>query len=172
MDTPDHDYGKVLAVDAEAIGKPGQRTFRLLVRASEGSASIWMEKQQLEAIGVWLGETLEQLDRDKPTEEPDEEPGDLLDAFSLEFRASQVGLGYAEDANLFAIQAYDSEAALAPQSPTFRCFVSRGQARVLSRKIALLVAAGRPICPLCEAPMDPEGHVCPKANGHSLGVTG
>jgi uncharacterized repeat protein (TIGR03847 family) len=172
MESAEHDYGKALAVDAEAIGKPGQRTFRLLVRSAEGSASVWMEKQQLEAIGLWLGETLQQLERDKPTNEPDEEPGDFLNTFDLEVRAGQVGLGYAEEANLFAIQAYDSQTAAEGGPPTFRCLLSRGQSRVLSRTIARVVAAGRRICPLCEMPMDPEGHVCPKSNGHALGVTG
>jgi uncharacterized repeat protein (TIGR03847 family) len=29
-----------------------------------------------------------------------------------------------------------------------------------------LVAGGRPNCPLCGNPMDPDGHSCPKTNGH------
>jgi hypothetical protein len=29
-----------------------------------------------------------------------------------------------------------------------------------------LVRAGRPACPLCGNPMDPEGHSCPRTNGH------
>ena len=36
-------------------------------------------------------------------------------------------------------------------------FVSRTQA---------LVAAGRPLCPFCTAPIDPRGHLCPRANGY------
>ena len=38
-----------------------------------------------------------------------------------------------------------------------RDFVARAQA---------LVAAGRPACPFCLQPMDPEGHICPRANGY------
>jgi uncharacterized repeat protein (TIGR03847 family) len=38
-----------------------------------------------------------------------------------------------------------------------RAFVSRAQA---------VVAAGRPPCPFCANPLDPEGHVCPRANGY------
>ena len=29
-----------------------------------------------------------------------------------------------------------------------------------------VVAAGRPPCPLCNLPLDPEGHICPRQNGH------
>jgi uncharacterized repeat protein (TIGR03847 family) len=170
MDTPQNDYGRASSVDAEAIGQPGQRRFRLLVRSDAGAAAVWMEKQQLDAIGIWLNESLERLDKEQPSSEADEEPSPFGAIFDLDFRASQIGLGYAEDANLFAIQAYDSDSALQSQSPTFRCFLSRGQCRVLARKIAAVVAGGRPICPLCESPMDPSGHVCPKANGHGVGA--
>ena len=38
-----------------------------------------------------------------------------------------------------------------------RDFVARAQA---------LVAAGRPSCPFCLQPIDPHGHVCPRANGY------
>ena len=31
---------------------------------------------------------------------------------------------------------------------------------------AQLVVAGRPACPICGRPMDPDGHVCPRSNGH------
>jgi uncharacterized repeat protein (TIGR03847 family) len=38
-----------------------------------------------------------------------------------------------------------------------RDFVARAQA---------LVAAGRPSCPFCLQPIDPHGHICPRANGY------
>jgi uncharacterized repeat protein (TIGR03847 family) len=30
-----------------------------------------------------------------------------------------------------------------------------------------VVAAGRPPCPLCGQPLDPQGHLCPRRNGHT-----
>ena len=30
-----------------------------------------------------------------------------------------------------------------------------------------LCRAGRPPCPLCGAPIDMEGHICPRHNGHA-----
>ncbi|MDQ3044791.1 MAG: DUF3090 family protein, partial [Chloroflexota bacterium] len=48
-------------VRAEAIGEPGQRRFRLLVLV-EGKTYIgWMEKQQLQALGLALEQLLEHL---------------------------------------------------------------------------------------------------------------
>ena len=164
MERASYDFGSALAVDAEAIGQPGQRRFRLLVRSSSQTASIWMEKQQLEGIGAWLEEVIEKLDAEQPNSDPDVEPTPFDDSFDVEFRASQIGLGYAEEEALFAIQAFDMQAAGA--SPVFRCNLTRGQCRVLARKIETVVSGGRPICPLCDTPIDPSGHVCPKANGH------
>ncbi|MGH3444006.1 MAG: DUF3090 family protein, partial [Nocardioidaceae bacterium] len=40
-----------------------------------------------------------------------------------------------------------------------------GQARAFSARAQAVVGAGRPPCPFCGGPMDPEGHLCPRANG-------
>jgi uncharacterized repeat protein (TIGR03847 family) len=166
MEAPEHDYGRALSVDAEAVGQPGQRRFRLLVRSTNQTGSIWMEKEQLAGIGTWLEEVLERLDKERPTGEPDVEPLPFPEAFDLDMRAAQIGLGYVEEEDIFAIQAFDADSIGTRQAPTFRCLLSRGQSRVLSRKIAEVIAGGRPVCPLCERPIDPTGHVCPRANGH------
>jgi uncharacterized repeat protein (TIGR03847 family) len=39
-------------------------------------------------------------------------------------------------------------------------------ARAFVKRAQRVVAAGRPPCPLCALPLDPEGHVCPRQNGH------
>lgn len=39
-------------------------------------------------------------------------------------------------------------------------------ARSFVARAARIVAAGRPPCPLCGAPLDPQGHICPRRNGH------
>ena len=38
-------------------------------------------------------------------------------------------------------------------------------ARLFVVRAARVVAAGRPPCPLCGAPLDPQGHICPRRNG-------
>ena len=164
MENAEHDFGEALSIDAEAIGEPGNRTFRLMVKGTSQAASIWMEKQQLAGIAVWLDEVLERLNREEPSAEPDVEPLPIGAIFDVEFRATQIGLGYSEEDHRFAIHAFDER--MVGGAPAFRCLLTRGQSRVLSRKIAEVVAGGRPLCPLCDTPIDPEGHVCPKSNGH------
>jgi uncharacterized repeat protein (TIGR03847 family) len=166
MDSAEHDFGRALSVDAEAVGRPGQRRFRLLVRSTSRSIGLWMEKEQLRGIGSWFEEVLERLQREHPTSDPDVEPLPMPSEPDIDLRASQIGLGYDEAEDLFTLHAFDAQRLAADQSPAFRCLLSRGQSRVLARKIAVVVAAGRPICPLCGAPIDPDGHVCPRSNGH------
>ncbi len=47
-----------------------------------------------------------------------------------------------------------------------RIRMTREQATALAARGSELVDAGRPPCPLCDYPLDPRGHVCPKTNGH------
>ena len=47
-----------------------------------------------------------------------------------------------------------------------RVRLSADMARAFISRAQRVVAAGRPPCPLCALPLDPEGHVCPRQNGH------
>src|SRR5947208_2072903 len=123
MDRPEHDFGRAFSIDAEAIGEPGQRRFRLLIRSSAETASAWMEKQQLAGIGAWLEETLARLDQEKPTNEPEVEPLGGPEP-SIELWTGQLGLGYMEAEDLLAIEAFDQERA-GYEQPTLRCLISR-----------------------------------------------
>jgi uncharacterized repeat protein (TIGR03847 family) len=53
-----------------------------------------------------------------------------------------------------------------PEGYLARLFITPGQARALAVGGGASVQAGRPPCPLCGNPLDPEGHTCPKLNGH------
>ena len=50
----------------EAIGEPGQRRFRLLALMDGETYIVWMEKQQLQALGLALEQMLEQLPSSGP----------------------------------------------------------------------------------------------------------
>ena len=56
-----YDFASVDAIDAESIGTPGKRTFRLRILRGDESAALWMEKQQLAALGEAIPRLLEQL---------------------------------------------------------------------------------------------------------------
>jgi uncharacterized repeat protein (TIGR03847 family) len=47
-----------------------------------------------------------------------------------------------------------------------RVRVTAAAARSFVARAARVVASGRPPCPLCGQPLDPQGHICPRKNGH------
>jgi len=47
-----------------------------------------------------------------------------------------------------------------------RFTATREQVAALAVRGAEAIAAGRPPCPLCGQPLDPQGHTCPRLNGH------
>jgi uncharacterized repeat protein (TIGR03847 family) len=47
-----------------------------------------------------------------------------------------------------------------------RLWATREQMYAVARRGEREVAAGRPVCPMCGESMDPEGHFCPRSNGH------
>jgi uncharacterized repeat protein (TIGR03847 family) len=84
------------------------------------------------------------------------------------FRAGELGLGYDSDHDLIVlllreivVEGQDSE-----QAAVVRFWLDRSQARRLARWSLETINRGRPICPQCGQPMEPEGHFCPKKNGH------
>ena len=45
-----------------------------------------------------------------------------------------------------------------------RIYATRPQVRAMAARGAAAVGGGRPLCPLCDMPMDPAGHRCPRWN--------
>jgi uncharacterized repeat protein (TIGR03847 family) len=172
---PEHryDFGLTSAIAAEAIGEPGNRTFRLLVRGDSSFAVIWMEKEQLQALALAAEELLAQIGvpRGEVSEEPFEESDPARDfpaVPEVEFKIGQLGIGYDQEGSLFVLLAYELEAD--PEAPaTLRCVLTRPQLAGLGRQSARVVAAGRPRCVLCGQPLEPAPHFCPPSNGHGVG---
>ena len=50
-----------------------------------------------------------------------------------------------------------------------RVFLSPESAREFAARSDRVISAGRPPCPLCDEPLDPEGHLCIRSNGYRRG---
>jgi len=149
---------------AEALGEPGQRRFRLIVVVNDETYIIWMEKQQMQALGLAIGQILEQVPSSGPEIGSGGIPGDIDDTTPNQFRLGRVELGFDEAGDSIVVHVYDIQEEESDRGLGMR--FSRAQAHDLIRDAAALAAAGRPICPMCGQPMEPSGHVCPEQNGH------
>jgi uncharacterized repeat protein (TIGR03847 family) len=164
-----HDFGPAFLIDAEAIGEPGNRTFHIVVSSGHEVASLWLEKEQLQAVGLAIRRQLASQRRSAPASDPNDVPtleNTPLPPPTIDFHVGQLALGFDPDRETFIIQA-DEVASQSQDQYTFSCQITREQARALAGRIEAVVSAGRPLCPLCNAPINPgERHVCPRANGH------
>jgi uncharacterized repeat protein (TIGR03847 family) len=162
------DFGPLIHISAEAIGQPGQRRFRLRAMNDSGeTAALWIEKEQLAALGDAIdtvlkdeGYAYQRLPLD------DAQPEAVLPLDSLvELQLAQLSMGVNTEAQRIVLIAADGPpGAEDTQGVTMEFDYRRGFE--LRRQIKEVIAAGRPACPLCTAPMDPSGHVCVKTNGH------
>lgn len=163
------DFGLVDAVDAEAIGEPGARTFRVRARVGTNLAALWMEKEQLAAMGRSISALLAERASGTPHGEAQlaavEEFGNYPD---VELQVVRMGLDYNAEAQRMVVLADDAEALQSGNTPAFRMEIERQHAAVLIPHIGGIVSAGRPLCPLCGRPLEGDGeHFCPESNGHS-----
>ncbi len=147
---------------AGAVGPPGKRVFYLQVRHGEQVVSLRLEKSQVAALVAYLAGML--ADMPPPGDVPSTGM-DLIEPVVAEWVVASLGVSYDEEADRVVILAEElveegEEAARA------RITATREQVAALSVRGAEAVAAGRPPCPLCGLPLDPEGHTCPRLNGH------
>jgi uncharacterized repeat protein (TIGR03847 family) len=175
---------------AGTVGEPGQRTFFLQARAGARVTSVALEKQQVEILGERIDELLDELMTagGVATVIPAITPVDEVDTAPLdqpiveEFRAGTITLSWdAEDERVVVevfpvvevvipIEADEDDLVDLPidEPEPEELFVVRLTpvlARVFATRAASVVSAGRPPCQFCGGPVDPAGHLCPRANG-------
>src|SRR5205814_7161666 len=67
-------FGPASRLQAQAIGEPGHRTFRLMVESGDGRAAVlWVEKEQLQALGLAVEQLLTEF-QGKLTGRPPRQP--------------------------------------------------------------------------------------------------
>lgn len=165
------------------VGMPGERTFFLQARQGGLVTSVALEKEQVIALAERVDRLLDEAASRSPQADiPAEPPTYLADSGPLdvplveEFRVGAMALGW-DEANLrvvieaHAISEGDAEMPdIGDDSDdgpdTLRVWLAAAPARAFAERARQVVAAGRPPCPFCAQPLDPSGHICPRANGY------
>lgn len=161
--------GLIEYIEAEAHGRPGQRTFSITARSQRGKAVVWMEKEQLFQVGASLKQflaTRETTADPVPFELGLDESDYLIEA---EFKTPQMTLRHDPASDVFTLSAedYGDSGSEEPEEVVEFSF-SRKVAERLANRSLELVASGRPSCPLCTGPITSgEDHFCVKVNGHT-----
>jgi len=186
MPTIVHDFAWPDRVVVGTVGHPGSRTFYLQARTGAQLVSVALEKEQSAVLAEKIDEILDELmvNDGNRFSVPSSIPVELVDNEPLEpvfeqFRAGAMGLGWDPTTAQLVVEAYPLiEAEAAPDDPSTELEWETGEpmiepaellvvrmpvgtARAFAKRTREIVGAGRPLCPLCGTPMDPEGHVCP-----------
>jgi uncharacterized repeat protein (TIGR03847 family) len=148
---------------AGTVGPPGQRVFYIQAGADGRVVSLRCEKQQVGALGEYLDRILGELP-------PGPAGGHALPAGLVEpvepaWVVGTLALGYDQSSDRLVLQISEltEEGVDAAEA---RWEIRRDQARAFITQAQALLEGGRPVCPLCGRPLDPEGHTCIKSNGH------
>ena len=171
------------------VGEPGQRTFFLQARSGSRLTSVVLEKEQVAALAERVDEMLDEIVRTSagsspvpavsPVELDDSEP--LEQPIEEEFRVGTMTLAWDNSAEQVVMEIFSVEASAEDEEeeesgPTateddedngevLEVHLTAATARAFAKRANSVVAAGRPSCPFCGNPLDPEGHICPRANG-------
>jgi uncharacterized repeat protein (TIGR03847 family) len=143
------------------VGPPGQRVFFIQARQGDQVVSLRLEKTQVAALVGHLGIVM--ADLPSPGELPTDL--DLIEPVVAEWVVGSLGVSYDEEADrvvLVAEELVDDDEE--PARAVIRA--TREQVAAFSLHGAEVVEAGRPPCPRCGQPLDPEGHMCVRLNGH------
>ena len=171
------EFDPVDEIAAGAFGEPGRRTFVIQARKGDAVLSVLVEKEQVRLLAAEASQFLDRIaeeDPEEPVPSPATDPpgGGVTEDEPL-FRARLIGIGYDADRHLVLIELRETAVeddepppppAAGDEGHVARLYATRPQVRVMARRGFAAVEAGRPRCRLCDFPMDPEGHICPRWN--------
>lgn len=169
------DLDPVTHVTTDALGQPGERVFYLQAwRESDPQpVTVIIEKVQLQSLTLGIEQMLAEIARQKPEfvlppVDYDPDKMRIIPPVDPVFRAGELGLGYDADRDRIVLFTREivMEGAEEDKAAVIRFWCTRKQARQLGAWAAEVIKRGRPLCPQCGEPMQPEGHFCPKKNGH------
>ena len=167
--TQEYNLNPVSFITIATVGVPGRRVFYLQAARGEEHVTVIIEKEHALALAASLDELLAELEArfPRPSARPlqADERG-LRKQFATLFRVGRMGLGYDEPADLVVIIAYQLVLEEDQEPQIARFWVTRQQVQGLRDQALTAVEGGRPTCELCGEPIEPDGHLCPRRNGH------
>jgi uncharacterized repeat protein (TIGR03847 family) len=177
-----HSYDDPDRFVAGTVGEPGARTFFLQARSGTRLTSVACEKEQVmalaERLDVMLDEVARRFDREPAPQVGVDDTDPLEQPIEEEFRAGTMTLSWDPEDERVVIEVFPfTEAAVVTPDQVDQDFeepepdevflvrINAGHARAFVKRAEQVLTAGRPSCPFCGNPIDPDGHLCARANG-------
>jgi uncharacterized repeat protein (TIGR03847 family) len=166
------EFDPVDELGAGAFGEPGARTFVIQARKGQAVLSVLVEKEQVRLLATEANQFLDRIAEEDPEEPIGGATGSVTEDEPL-FRARLIGIGYDPERHLVLIELREAASEDDDETPpppdesegrVARFYATRAQVRAMAQHGVEAVEAGRPRCQLCDFPMDPDGHICPRWN--------
>ena len=169
------------------VGEPGHRSFFLQARQGGSIVSVAAEKTQVAVLAANLAALLDTLAErgvegipaDMGDRQIDDEP--LGEPLVEAFRVGAMTIGWDSTRNMVLIQAAaltddEDESSIveavmsddddADGPDLIRIRLSPADIRAFVARAARVIAGGRPLCPRCGEPLDPQGHMCSRPTAY------
>jgi uncharacterized repeat protein (TIGR03847 family) len=148
---------------AGAVGPPGQRVFYLQSREKGTLVTLKSEKEQVRALAQYLAGLLDKL---PAVGTATVKAAALLEPLDAAWIVASIAVGYDEARDRILVVANELLEDEEGDAASARLLITRAQAAAFVKQAEVLMKAGREICPWCNQPKDPGGHVCARSNGH------
>lgn len=149
-----------------ALGDPGSRVFFVQCRHGEDRITVRVDKQQTQAIAVYLRHVLDDLppSREIPI------AASIVPPFDADFVLGEIGVGYEQFGARILVQLNEIDSAVGGDpiagvgNGQLRFYLSPAQAYAFCEQSDEVVAGGRPVCRWCDQSIDIDGHYCLRMN--------
>jgi uncharacterized repeat protein (TIGR03847 family) len=152
------------------VGEPGEREFYLQVRAGSALVSASLEKTQASTLAQRLEILCKQVSKEDVTLVADRVERDdaaLESPVDKDFAIGAISIAWDDSLKKICVELFSiKEIEVEDEVPDITMNLTLGQAKAFISRTNAVVNAGRVPCPFCSLPIDPRGHLCPRANGY------
>ena len=152
------------------VGEPGEREFYLQVRAGSVLVSAALEKTQASTLAERLAILCKQVSKEDVTlvvDRIERDDAPLESPVEKDFVIGNISIAWDDDVKKVSLELFSiKEVEVEDEVADITLDLTLGQAKAFITRTTAVVNAGRIPCPFCAIPIDPRGHLCPRANGY------
>lgn len=154
---------------AGTVGEPGERAFFIQARNGARLVTVALEKAQVAVLAERLEIVIKDLRKNDFSLVTNRGPRDdaaLEQPIDAEFEVGAISIAWDEEGKSMSIEFFEIQSDETHVELSLKVSINLGMCEAFIQRSKALVRAGRTPCPFCGIPIDPQGHLCPRANGY------